>query len=99
MPVTTDATSPTDTAVRAGAVDADTHFWHPLERWRPFIDPAHEAAVVAFEQASNPIGQGKVDPAVEAKIRVSQANPASDDPVERLRWMDGESIYANVIYP
>lgn len=88
-----------EVAIRTGAVDADTHCWHPLELWRPFIDREHEAAVVAYELESNPMGKGKVDPAVEAKIRERQAIPASDDPVERLKWMDEEGLYANVIYP
>lgn len=88
-----------EAAIRTGAVDADTHCWHPLERWRSFIAPEHESAIVAYELEANPLGKGTIDPAVEAKIRERQAIPASDDPIERLKWMDREGIYANVIYP
>src|SRR5690349_18561804 len=85
-------------------MDLDTHFWQPLERWRSFIDAEHESAVVAFHEEIDPLGaknagKSNVDPAVEKKIRERQNNPAVEDPAERLRWMDSEGLYLNVIYP
>jgi predicted TIM-barrel fold metal-dependent hydrolase len=94
----------TGVSVKTGAMDLDTHFWQPLALWRPFIDPEHEAAVVAFHEATDPLsernrGASNLDPAVETKIRERQGNPAVEDPIERLRWMDSEGLYLNVIYP
>jgi predicted TIM-barrel fold metal-dependent hydrolase len=88
-----------EVAVQTGAMDLDTHFWQPLELWRPFIDPEHERAVVEFHLDADPLGKSTIDPEVEKKIRERQGNPAVEDPVERLRWMDGEGVYLNVVYP
>lgn len=91
-------------SVATGTMDLDTHFWQPLEMWRPFIAPEHESAVVAFHEATDPLSKANsansgIDPAVEKKIRERQGNPAVEDPVERLRWMDSEGAYLNVVYP
>jgi uncharacterized protein len=91
-------------SVETGAMDLDTHFWQPLDVWRSFIDPAHARAVVEFHEATDPLGAGNVegarlDPAVVRKIRERQGNPAVEDPAERLRWMDGEGLYLNVVFP
>ena len=91
-------------SVETGAMDLDTHFWQPLEMWRPFIDAEYESAVVSFHDEADPLGatnagRSGVDPMVEKKIRERQQNPAVEDPTERLRWMDSEGIYMNVVYP
>jgi predicted TIM-barrel fold metal-dependent hydrolase len=85
-------------SVSTGAMDCDTHFWQPLDLWRPHIDREFEPAVVDYHRASDPLGKGSVDPAVEAKIRERMANPAVEDPHERLRWMDSEGLYLNVVF-
>lgn len=91
-------------SVETGAMDLDTHFWQPLELWRPFIDAEHERAVVDYHEATDPLGArnveaSRVDPAVVKKIRERQGNPAVEDPIERLRWMDAEGLYLNVVFP
>lgn len=91
-------------SVATGSMDLDTHFWQPLEMWRGFIDREHAQAVVAFHEDIDPLGaknsaSSNVDPAVVKKIRERQNNPAVEDPTERLRWMDSEGLYMNVIYP
>jgi predicted TIM-barrel fold metal-dependent hydrolase len=90
-------------SVDTGAMDLDTHFWQPVELWRDAIDKEHAAAVLAFHEATDPLSETNagrmVDPVVVQKIRERQGNPAVEDPVERLRWMDGEGLYMNVIYP
>jgi predicted TIM-barrel fold metal-dependent hydrolase len=90
-------------SVDTGAMDLDTHFWQPVEMWRGSIDHEHASAVLAFHEATDPLSETNagrmVDPAVVEKIRQRQGNPAVEDPVERLRWMDGEGLYMNVIYP
>ncbi|HEY2303868.1 MAG TPA: hypothetical protein VGH66_18345, partial [Acidimicrobiales bacterium] len=88
-------------SVATGTMDLDTHFWQPLDLWRSFIAPEHETAVVAFHEATDPLSPANaarsgIDPAVEKRIRERQGNPAVEDPVERLRWMDGEGAYLNV---
>lgn len=97
-------TERTSASVETGAMDLDTHFWQPLELWRPWIEPAHERAVVEFHERTDPLSEKNVaasglDPAVVQKIRERQGNPAVEDPVERLRWMDGEGLYLNVVFP
>ena len=72
-------------SVTTGTMDLDTHFWQPLEMWRPFIAPEHESAVVAFHEATDPLSKANsaksgIDPAVEKKIRERQGNPAVEDP-------------------
>jgi predicted TIM-barrel fold metal-dependent hydrolase len=102
--MTVTATTNAAVSVETGAMDLDTHFWQPLELWRPWIDPAHESAVVAFHEATDPLSarnveSSRLDPAVVKKIRERQGNPAVEDPIERLRWMDSEGLYLNVIFP
>jgi predicted TIM-barrel fold metal-dependent hydrolase len=90
------------TSVLTGAMDLDTHFWQPLEMWQSCIDAEHERAVVEYHLATDPLGPSAnelVDPKVLEKIRERQNNPAVEDPVERLRWMDSEHLYLNVVYP
>jgi predicted TIM-barrel fold metal-dependent hydrolase len=91
-------TTLTPPSLKTGIIDCDTHFWQPQELWRSFIDPSMESAVLAYDSECDPLGKGKVDPAVEAKVKERRAIAAGDDPVERLHWMDSEGIYANVIY-
>lgn len=91
-------------SVETGAMDLDTHFWQPLELWRGDIDPAHERVVVEYHERTDPLGaanvaKARLDPRVVAKIRERQGNPAVEDPHERLRWMDDEGLFCNVIYP
>ncbi len=96
--MSTTATAMEPPVTQTGFFDCDTHFWQPRHLWQPYVDKEFESAVEAYDEECDPLGKGKVDPAVEAKIRERQALPGADDPVERLTWMDAESIAATVIY-
>jgi predicted TIM-barrel fold metal-dependent hydrolase len=89
--------------VKTGIMDLDTHFWQPLACWESYIDPEHRSAVVAFNEAADPLSATNtgrsVDPVVVQKIRERQSNPAVEDPTERLAWMDDNNIFLNVVYP
>jgi predicted TIM-barrel fold metal-dependent hydrolase len=76
-------------------VDWDTHFWQPLEIWERFIEPRYRDAVVrALAPPDN-----AADAKIRAQVAPFMAIKGGDDPTERLKWMDEEGIYANIIFP
>jgi predicted TIM-barrel fold metal-dependent hydrolase len=80
-------------------VDFDTHFWQPVELWEHHIDPEHASAVLDYFDKTSPLRTGRFDKKIRDAVAEKMADPAADDPHERLRWMDENDISATVIYP
>jgi predicted TIM-barrel fold metal-dependent hydrolase len=84
-------TAPAKTMV----VDCDTHFWEPPELLEKYVPAAlRERVAEGLAKAGLQIRGG-----IEEAMRASRAVRGGLDPAERLKWMDGEGIYANIIYP
>jgi predicted TIM-barrel fold metal-dependent hydrolase len=82
-------------ARNALVVDADTHFWQPIDIWKEFIDPAQRQNVVSYIESH--------DLFPKATLSLHGARESflinADDTDERLAWMNSEAIDACIIYP
>ncbi len=76
-------------------VDFDTHFWQPIHLWEHLIDPKYREKVVEFV---SPKVDGSKMSEIAQKVKPFQEIKGGDDPVERIKWMDEEGVYANLIY-
>ena len=87
----------TTTMVRTKVVDCDTHFNQPLALWQPYIEDRHRDAITQFVAGL----RTKNSSNLREKMGLAEyeAIKGGDDPLERLKWMDGEGIDTNVIYP
>ncbi len=79
-------------------VDADTHFWQPIEIWQDHIDSAHRASIMDFIEHNALKPDTSNVPGMKQAAEAARRLPA-DDPVARLEWMDSEEIDVCIIFP
>ncbi len=84
---------------RTKIVDCDTHFWNPTELWQSYIDPKYRDEVSRILAPAGPPTAAAQQIAKTVQIEQYKSIKGSDDPVERIKWMDSEGMDVNVIYP
>lgn len=83
-------------APEARTIDCDTHFWQPAESWISRVDDRWRSEV---EQFMNEWTASTSKLSRKMQLEKYQSIAGADDPIERLRWMDEESVDANLIFP
>jgi hypothetical protein len=79
--------------VKTLIVDCDTHFWEPPDLADAYVEPAlRERVRAGLERAGLQIQSG-----IHAGMQASRRNRGGLDPRERLKWMEAEGIYANIM--
>ena len=80
-------------AKKTMVVDCDTHFWQPFELWEHYLPAKYKDKINTYLTPTDPTIKE-----IQAKVAPFREIKGGDDPVERLKWMDAEGIYANIIY-